>query len=125
MESLQRHSVFCVQGGGLYIYDGTVVLVKCDVHSNEADVELGPNIFIKDDTIWLCTFGTTLEGVHGTVDNDCAAPPPSPPALGPPEASFVNDPRAVGGGGAAFHFRGPVHTERPGKKHVLAKKVEN
>ena len=174
MESLQRHSVFCVQGGGLYIFDGTVILVKCNVHSNTATKvcepasfpvaivcilptlhqmrirnplpliptwQLGPNIYIKDDSTYsyegnvlgsggshaprLCTFGTTLEGVHGTVDNDCAAPPPSPPALGPAEASMGNDPRAVSADGDAFHFRGAAHTKRPGKKHALAKKVKN
>ena len=97
--------------------------------------QVGLNVNIKDDGTYsydgnvyeygeggshaprLCTFGTTLEGVHGTVDNDCAAPPPSPPALGPPEASVGLDPRAVGGDGETFHFRGPEHAKHGSKKH--------
>ena len=77
----------------------------------------------------LCTFGTTLEGVHGTVDNDCAAPPPSPPfpELPPaPEASASSDPHLIGANGDAFHVRGPAKKfQHHGKASSRAKKIKN
>lgn len=61
------------------MYQGTAALNRCNAYGNTADI--GPNIRINRGT--LCSFGTVLTGVAGTLAT-CQAPPPSPPPLPPP-----------------------------------------
>ena len=89
--------------------------------STQPGVPQGNNVYIRSGAT-VCTFGTTvLTDYVGTLGT-CAAPPPSPPVIGPPDASLGNDPRAIGGDGSTFRFRGAVHH---GKTSSRTKKIKN
>jgi len=72
-----------LQGGGIYISSGNVILTASQIYSNTAYSQ-GPNVYVRSSAT-LCVFRTSLTGVYGTVDS-CKAPPPLPPTplLPPP-----------------------------------------
>eukprot|EP00900_Chrysochromulina_parva_P013059 jgi/Chrpa1/21754/Chrysochromulina_OHIO_Genome00027255-RA len=71
-------------GGGVLVDGGTVSFLSCSIYDNSAGT--GYNLYVASGTV--CTWATTLTGVHGTIST-CSAPPPppSPPPPSPPPPS--------------------------------------
>jgi hypothetical protein len=82
------------QGGGVYVYSGTVTFSLCTITGNIAAYNGVPNVYVNGGTV--CSWSTTLTGVYGSVLT-CPAPPPQlPPAPPPPNRPgvFVVSPAA-------------------------------
>eukprot|EP00900_Chrysochromulina_parva_P006723 jgi/Chrpa1/16051/Chrysochromulina_OHIO_Genome00018894-RA len=75
----ETHVALCLQGGGVFVLSGRVIISSCTISENSAGY--GPNVYVSSGSV--CSWATTLASVYGSVST-CPAPPPAPPPPSPP-----------------------------------------